>query len=386
MADIFISYSKADRELAIKLAAFLEAEGWTVWWDKSLQSADTFRDVIMRELMAARAVISIWTPNSIKSDWVRAEAGRAKAEGTLIPVKSSDVSYGDIPLPFGEMHTENVTATEQIRAAVVAQLSKPKVEPSTFWMATRTLRLQLLTWAGIVGGAITLFTNFRGLISLADWARWIVIHWQEWTHYLWSVGFEWIGVRLPHGLSPMLSLLMFVTLLVIGTALRSKHRLTKRNVGHFLVHGLGYLVWFFGFVYVLYWFSLLQFFVQLENPHVRLWAVVFVINVIPFCAIVLWPNDRLQRFLMFLFVFAFWLIMVFIPGAAGQLSAVSDSPVLFFTVWLVPGFAMFVVLSFAPLTAVNKRLLFVAMGTLLLLALNKISVLGVQHFLEAPKV
>ena len=134
MADIFISYSKADRELAIKLAAFLEAEGWTVWWDKSLQSADTFRDVIMRELMAARAVISIWTPNSIKSDWVRAEAGRAKAEGTLIPVKSSDVSYGDIPLPFGEMHTENVTATEQVRAAVVAQLSKPKVEPSTFWM------------------------------------------------------------------------------------------------------------------------------------------------------------------------------------------------------------------------------------------------------------
>ena len=46
----------------------------------------------------------------------------------------------------------------------------------------------------------------------------------------------------------------------------------------------------------------------------------------------------------------------------------------------------YAILSFAPLTAVNKRLLFVAMGTLLLLALNKISVLGVQHFLEAPKV
>jgi hypothetical protein len=30
MADIFISYAKADRPLAFKLAAMLEAEGWKV--------------------------------------------------------------------------------------------------------------------------------------------------------------------------------------------------------------------------------------------------------------------------------------------------------------------------------------------------------------------
>src|SRR4029077_6010058 len=40
MADIFISYSKADHALALKLSAFLEAEGWSVWWDKSLGAAD----------------------------------------------------------------------------------------------------------------------------------------------------------------------------------------------------------------------------------------------------------------------------------------------------------------------------------------------------------
>ena len=167
--------------------------------------------------MSARAVISIWTPNSIKSDWVRAEAGRAKAEGKLIPVKSSDVSYGDIPLPVWKKCTPRTSLRPNKSAQQwLHSSSKPTVEPSTFWMGTRTLRLQLLTWAGIVGGAITLFANFRGLISLADWARWIVVHWQEWTHYLWSVGFEWIGVRLPQWISPMLSLMMFVTLLVIG--------------------------------------------------------------------------------------------------------------------------------------------------------------------------
>jgi hypothetical protein len=86
MADIFISYSKTDHALALKLSAFLEAEGWSVWWDKSLGAADLYRDEIMKQLAAARAVITIWTPNSIKSDWVRAEAGAAKAQGKLIPV------------------------------------------------------------------------------------------------------------------------------------------------------------------------------------------------------------------------------------------------------------------------------------------------------------
>jgi hypothetical protein len=130
VTDIFISYSKSDRDLASRLSSFLEAEGWTVWWDKSLEPADKFRDVIIKELALARAVITIWTPNSVTSDWVRAEAGRAKADGKLIPVKSSAVTYKDIPLQFGEMHTEDVTATKLIRAAVVAQLAKPVVAQS----------------------------------------------------------------------------------------------------------------------------------------------------------------------------------------------------------------------------------------------------------------
>src|SRR5262245_18628538 len=96
-ADVFISYSKADHASALKLATHLESEGWTVWWDKSLGAADPYRDEIMKQLAAARAVITIWTPDSIRSDWVRAETGRAKAEGKLIPVKTSGVSYADIP-------------------------------------------------------------------------------------------------------------------------------------------------------------------------------------------------------------------------------------------------------------------------------------------------
>jgi len=121
----------------------------------------------MKQLAAARAVISIWTENSVRSDWVRAEAGRAKADGKLIPVKTSDVAYGDIPLPFGEMHTENVGSTDLIRAAVVAQLAKPAVEPSAVALLTKGFKWELLTWWGIIGGALTLFTAISAVLKLS---------------------------------------------------------------------------------------------------------------------------------------------------------------------------------------------------------------------------
>ena len=179
MSDIFISYSKADHALALKLSAFLEAEGWSVWWDKSLGAADLYRDEIMKQLAAARAVISIWTENSVRSDWVRAEAGRAKADGKLIPVKTPDVTYADIPLPFGEMHTENLEASQLIRAAIVAQLAKPAVEQSATALLAKGFKYELLTWVGIVGGALTLFTNLSAVLKLADWARLLVQNWKE---------------------------------------------------------------------------------------------------------------------------------------------------------------------------------------------------------------
>src|SRR5262245_41073394 len=165
MADVFISYAKTDRPLALKLSAFLEAEGWSVWWDKSLGAADLYRDEIMKQLAAARAVITIWSPNSIKSDWVRAEAGAAKKEGKLIPVKTADVAYGDIPLPFGEMHTENLQSNELIKAAVVAQLAKPAAEPTALALLGKGFRYELLTWVGIVGGALTLFSNLGTVLK-----------------------------------------------------------------------------------------------------------------------------------------------------------------------------------------------------------------------------
>ena len=80
MADIFISYSKKDEPDARLLSAFLEVRGYSVWWDANLEGGDKYRATITAELSKARAVVVIWTKNSVGSDWVQSEAGRALNE------------------------------------------------------------------------------------------------------------------------------------------------------------------------------------------------------------------------------------------------------------------------------------------------------------------
>jgi TIR domain len=118
MADIFISYSKIDRALTEALAENLEARGHSVWWDTSLLAGDTFREAILRELDAAKAAIVIWSPASVKSDWVVSEATRARAQGKLITVRSPDLNHRDIPPPFDVVHTVLLDERERIDAAI----------------------------------------------------------------------------------------------------------------------------------------------------------------------------------------------------------------------------------------------------------------------------
>lgn len=186
MADIFISYSTEDREQARLLAAFLQADGYSVWWDTSLLSGDNFRKVIMTELGQARAAIVIWTENSTASDWVQSEAGRAHADAKLIPVKAKGLSYKDIPPPFDNMHIENVDDREKISAALVALLAKPQLQASGIARFSKRLRFEFLSWFGIAGAVITLTTNLQGMLTLAKWVRHFFESWIFVIKFVWS--------------------------------------------------------------------------------------------------------------------------------------------------------------------------------------------------------
>ena len=84
--DIFISYSREERPAAKHFAECLAAEGFSVWWDAALRSGQTFDEVIEHKLRSSKAVVVLWSPRSVSSRWVRAEATLADRGNKLVPV------------------------------------------------------------------------------------------------------------------------------------------------------------------------------------------------------------------------------------------------------------------------------------------------------------
>jgi hypothetical protein len=97
MADIFLSYYSADRDIARKLVDSLAAEGITVWWDESLTPVEQWDRLIEKEIHAASVVLVLWTPRAIESDWVRIEANFGRERKKLLQARLEDC---DVPLQF----------------------------------------------------------------------------------------------------------------------------------------------------------------------------------------------------------------------------------------------------------------------------------------------
>ena len=105
MAEIFISYARVDRERAQALAGALGREGWSVWWDRDIPPGRTFDEVIEEALAEAKCVIVLWSRDSVRSEWVKAEASDAARRRILVPVLADDVMP---PLEFRRIQSAAV--------------------------------------------------------------------------------------------------------------------------------------------------------------------------------------------------------------------------------------------------------------------------------------
>src|SRR5262245_39095743 len=128
MADIFISYARPDRTRAERLAQVLGEHGWSVWWDRNIPPGKPFDEVIEEALADAKCVIVLWSNESVKSEWVKAEASDAARRRILVPILADDVR---IPLEFRRIQTArlidwaSLTANrdwDQLRQALAAML------------------------------------------------------------------------------------------------------------------------------------------------------------------------------------------------------------------------------------------------------------------------
>src|SRR5262249_45532082 len=103
-----------------------------------------------------------------------------------------------------------------------------------------------------------------------------------------------------------------------------------------------------------------------------------LLALLPPILLALIPRHKLHAGLATCLILVFWIIITF-----NQISAVPDS-IVSRTAYAIIIFLPLIVLSVAPAKAVSRRLIFLALGLLLLIALNELSKLGLD--VTAPKL
>ncbi len=176
MSYIFISYShsKIDEPLVIKLREWLDSHRYEYWWDDQLDSEVSYYKALTEKVNGASCVIVIWTSNSVQSDFVLDEAGRARKAGRLVPIAAKTFDVAEILVGFGSFHVIRFDQMDKL----AGRLSKLGIEPQSITsqsprsaptigeiFAQMKRKLQLRVGLGTVTAlvAIALAVAFQGL-------------------------------------------------------------------------------------------------------------------------------------------------------------------------------------------------------------------------------
>lgn len=106
MSQIFVSYKRAEKERVKPIVDLLEAQGWSVWWDRMIPPGMTFEKFIEESIAEASVVVAVWSELSVASDWIKTEAAEGLERGILVPVRIDEV---DPPFAFRQIHAADLT-------------------------------------------------------------------------------------------------------------------------------------------------------------------------------------------------------------------------------------------------------------------------------------
>lgn len=109
MGDVFLSYARADRDKAERIAAEIEAAGYSVWWDRHIEGGSEFSKEIERRLDEARVVLVLWSKDGVQSHWVRDEAGIGLEAGKLVATSLDGTAP---PIGFKQIHAIDMTEAQ----------------------------------------------------------------------------------------------------------------------------------------------------------------------------------------------------------------------------------------------------------------------------------
>jgi TolB-like protein/Flp pilus assembly protein TadD len=159
---VFFSYSRVDKKHARPIISAIEKAGYKVWWDGMLEGGTSYLETTEEALESAKAVVVLWSENSVKSHWVRDEAMSGRTRERLLPISLD----GTIP-PLGFRQVQLIDFTdwrqdpnsaefEELRRSMAQFHGREDniVSPSTLQRAKRPLsrRAVLLGSGGIILG------------------------------------------------------------------------------------------------------------------------------------------------------------------------------------------------------------------------------------------
>jgi adenylate cyclase len=106
MSDIFISYARSTEYGARQIGEALRGLGYGVWRDDELPAHRAYSDVIEERLGLAKAVLVIWSAEAARSEWVRSEAERARADRKLVQLS---LDGARLPMPFDQIQCADLS-------------------------------------------------------------------------------------------------------------------------------------------------------------------------------------------------------------------------------------------------------------------------------------
>jgi adenylate cyclase len=156
MSDIFISYARSTADQAQAIAEALRGLGYGVWRDDEIPANRAYADVIEERLATAKAVVVIWSAEAARSEWVRSEAERARADHKLVQLS---VDGARLPMPFDQTQCADLAGWsggsdtpgwKQVVGAI-ANLASPSPRHEEPRKAARKLSICVLPFANMSG-------------------------------------------------------------------------------------------------------------------------------------------------------------------------------------------------------------------------------------------
>jgi hypothetical protein len=165
MANVFISYSRRDKDFVCRLHAGLTDRNISTWIDWDIPASWEWMTEINTEIRAADAFVFVISPDSINSNICMKELEQARAlRKRLIPIVCREVPTTQIPASLSQLNLIFFVQDEEFSAAIEMLVHAVDIKPPT---RLERFVLLLLSYSGMPGIQVgEKFRNYHVVLSV----------------------------------------------------------------------------------------------------------------------------------------------------------------------------------------------------------------------------